>query len=61
MSSYLATVLPAEGRTLHRVQLMKEAGQTLGFSVLGRRSMEGAGTDDGIFIEDIQEGGIAHR
>ncbi|GAU94334.1 hypothetical protein RvY_06126 [Ramazzottius varieornatus] len=61
MSSYLATVLPAEGRTLHRVQLMKEAGQTLGFSVLGRRSMEGAGTDDGIFIEDIQEGSIAHR
>ena len=49
------------GRVLVRVELNRPKGTTLGFSVVGFNPQAGTRNQFGVFVEDIAEGGLAHR
>ncbi|XP_050519840.1 multiple PDZ domain protein-like [Daktulosphaira vitifoliae] len=49
----------SKGRKIHNVQLFKPEGCSLGFSVVGLRSEEKG--ELGIFVQEIQQNGIAAR
>ncbi|XP_065558725.1 multiple PDZ domain protein-like isoform X2 [Artemia franciscana] len=56
-SAALETALP--GQEIHEIELQKPDGQSLGFSVVGLRSEQRG--ELGIFVQEIQHGGIAGR
>ena len=49
----------AQGRDVETIKLFKPENSSLGFSVVGMKKKENA--ESGIFIQDIQPGGIAAR
>lgn len=52
-------LFPEQGRHVEVFELLKPPGGGLGFSVVGLRS-ENRG-ELGIFVQEIQEGSVAHR